>query len=448
MRQNPKNILFEIKKYLISFNKQKYSPDFNTSYYLCPTSNSIGLYLLKKIANISHDNFFSNLSLIIKDLASILNFINSSVIYKNIRSDYKNIVVTWATKENFKLNGVFKDKYFNIESHKLKKTLWFIIYLGDEIPQKINDDIIILKQNKKSFNLLKFLPFFANNLKFLILNFNYFLSSVSGFNFSSNIVLENIKPFLNSSNVQNLFMPYEGQPFQNRLIQFIKEKKLKIKTIGYIHALPLALPAHYIHKRFSPDEIIVNGKDQYYCFNQILGWKKAKIKILPSFRFTTSNIKAKNLIYLPYLVKKPNLILKSLKNLVRDSHINIKKMRVRNHPLSSRFVINLKLKHKIKDLIKNSPESLTKNKKNSLIFIGSSGAIIEALERGFKVIQIAEEPLIDTYSEKIWPSIKQKKISKNIYTYTLKKKGNLIKFGSKKNNLSFIKSINYIKSYY
>ena len=73
-----------------------------------------------------------------------------------------------------------------------------------------------------------------------------------------------------------------------------------------------------------------------------------------------------------------------------------------------------------------------------MIFIGASGAIIEALERGSEVIQICETPLFDVYSSKIWSSIKTKKIEKNIYTYKLKKRGNLIKLGNKKNNLKKI----------
>ena len=80
-------------------------------------------------------------------------------------------------------------------------------------------------------------------------------------------------------------MPYEGQPFQNKIIAFLKINNFKTKTIGYIHSPPLALPTNFINKMFSPHKLIVNGKDQYYCFSKILGWKKSQIKILPSFRF-------------------------------------------------------------------------------------------------------------------------------------------------------------------
>ena len=70
----------------------------------------------------------------------------------------------------------------------------------------------------------------------------------------------------------------------------------------------------------------------------------------------------------------------------------------------------------------------------SMIYVPAkfaAAAIIEALERGEKVLQIVELPLFDLYSEKLWPSISTKKICKNVYLYKLKKKGNLIKLGNK-----------------
>ena len=92
----------------------------------------------------------------------------------------------------------------------------------------------------------------------------------------------------------------------------------------------------------------------------------------------------------------------------------------------------------IENLIKDAVSVKSKNKENFLIFIGSSGAIIEALERGNKVIQISDQPILDIYSDAIWPSIKRTKLSDNIFLYNLKKKGDLIKLGSNIKNLSKI----------
>ena len=68
--------------------------------------------------------------------------------------------------------------------------------------------------------------------------------------------------------------------------------------------------------------------------------------------------------------------------------------------------------------------------KNKLsIFIGSTSSPIEALERGVEVLHICDDPVFQSYSSALWPSIKVKKIDENTYVYQLLKKGNLIQLG-------------------
>ena len=129
-------------------------------------------------------------------------------------------------------------------------------------------------------------------------------------------------------------------------------------------------------------------------------------------------------------MKNLDLVTENIEYLIKKI-INIQEYETRNHP-ASKSKVNLELIHKINKL-KNIYANNSNNfkYKNYLLFIGSSGAIIEALERGEKVLQIVELPLFDLYSEKLWPSISTKKICKNVYLYKLKKKGNLIKLGNK-----------------
>ena len=130
-------------------------------------------------------------------------------------------------------------------------------------------------------------------------------------------------------------------------------------------------------------------------------------------------------------MKNLDLVIENIEYLIKNKMINIQEYETRNHP-ASKSKVNLELIHKINKL-KNIYANNSNNfkYKNYLLFIGSSGAIIEALERGEKVLQIVELPLFDLYSEKLWPSISTKKICKNVYLYKLKKKGNLIKLGNK-----------------
>ena len=69
------------------------------------------------------------------------------------------------------------------------------------------------------------------------------------------------------------------------------------------------------------------------------------------------------------------------------------------------------------------------------IFVGASGGIVEALERGYKVMHICEFPIIDFYSDKIWSSIKTKQLSPNLFLYEIKKTGNIIRLGNKPKSL-------------
>lgn len=430
------NLLLKIRKYFLILNNYNYKPKYNSIFYLASYSNFIGSYVLKKIANIQNNNFLKNFIIILKDIIFSLKYMNHSLYFNNIPAKYDKLIVTWAFKDNFDQKGNLIDRYLNTNSDKLKNTIWFVVYMSDKIPNKVGKNIILLTRNEKiSLNVFKLFKFLISNVIFIFKDLNYFLFSVSNYNFFSVQILNKLKPFL-TSELKYLLMPYEGQPFQNNIIAFLKKKKFKTQIIGYIHSPPLALPSNFIYKSFSPDKIILNGKDQIHCFTKLLGWKKSKIKLLPSFRFLKSVTKAKNIIYLPLAVREPQIILRSLEYLTRNNYINIKNFKTKNHPASFNSEKNLKLIETIQKLKKNNKiDKFKKVKDDYLVFIGNSGGIIEALERGLKVIQIVEFPLFDIYSSKIWPSIMRKKISENIYLYSLRKKGNLIKLGDKKNTI-------------
>ena len=427
------HLLLNIRKYFSNFKSSNYEPQYDSLFYLATYSNFIGSYILRKLARTKSLSFFNNFSIVIKDIFFSLNYLNFSLSKKKIQNDYNQIIVTWAFENNFDKRGNLIDRYLNISSNKLKKTLWFVIYMSEKLPKKFNNNIILLKKNnKKSLNFFAIFKFIFKNVKFIFKNFFYFLSSISNYNFFSFTLISNLKVFLNSK-IKYLIMPYEAQPFQNNIIAFLKNHHYKIKTIGYIHSPPLALPSNFVYKSFSPDKIILNGKDQIYCFSKILGWKKSKIKLLPSLRFLKTKKNIVKTIYLPLSIRNPKIVLKSLNFLIENNYIDIKNYLIKNHPAAFKSTKNLKLKKSIEKLKENLKKNNEKINSKYLIFIGSSGGIIEALERGSKVIQIVEFPLFDIYSNRIWPSIIRRKVNENIYIYSLRKKGNLIKLGNKKN---------------
>tara|TARA_B100000242_G_C43048574_1_gene489619 strand:- start:120 stop:1451 length:1332 start_codon:yes stop_codon:yes gene_type:complete len=430
-------LLKKMRKYFSKYENQFFRPKFNSIFYFATYSNFIGSYVIKKLAKIYDKNIFSNLNLIFKDFFFSLSYINNYLRFKSIPEKFNKLIITWAFYENFDKKGNLIDRYLNKNSKLEKNTLWFVIYMDRKIPKNIGKNVILFcKKEKKSFNVLLLFGFFIRNIKYLLKDLNYFLFSISNHNFLSGVILEKLKPFLNSK-LKYVLIPYEGQPFQNNIIAYLKKKKYKIKTIGYIHSPPLAFPSNFIYKKnSSPDKIILNGKDQVYCFNKILGWKKSSIKLLPSFRFLQSSVKVKKIIYLPLQIRQRFIVLNSLKYLIENNLVNIINFKIRNHPGGLNSRQNLLLIRDIEKLkIKYKNYSFLKTKQDFLIFIGNSGGIIEALERGSKVIQIAEFPLFEIYSNRIWPSIIRKKINENIYIYSLKKKGNLIKLGNNKRGI-------------
>ena len=438
MKESQINLIRVTRRFFSSFNNGNYFPYKDSIFYLATYSNFIGSSILSSLSGDKRESLFHNSINIIKDILYSLNYNNYKTYIPKKSFLYDKIIVTWAFSNNFNKDGSLRDRYFNIDSKDLKKTLWFVVYLSKNNPQKIADNIIIFKPTtKKSLNPFGIIKIMFKNIFFIFKNFKYYLALVSNSNYLAEILIKEINPFLNDK-IKYILMPFEGQTFQNRLIYLIKEKYAKIKTIGYIHSPPLAMPANFIHKNNSPDQIILSGKDQLYCFTKILGWNKSCIKILPSFRFRKSQKKLNNTIFFPLTVQSPTNILHALKFLDENNFINLKEYKVKNHPAAFNSKKNIKTLNQIEILISNLKNKNRSIKDKYLIFIGNSGGIIEALERGAKVIQICEFPLFDIYSNKIWPSVNSKKIKNNIFAYELKKRGNLIKFGNKKNNLKKI----------
>ena len=438
------SLIKKTKFFQKNFDNEKYLPDKNSIFYISPYNDYIGSYILRKISNNNKYSIFRNFKIIIKDFLYSLNYINHKIKFNNNNINYKKIFITWALDNNFNSDGSLNDRYLNINSKQIKNSLWIVIFVGTKIPKKIDDNIVLfVARTKKSLNILTLLKFFLKQLNYIFKNFFYFLFSISSYNFFSEIFLKKTKKFI-KNDTKMIIMPFEGQPFQNRLINYIHNNHKNIKTIGYIHSLPLGLPTNFIYKKNGcPQKIILNGKDQNYCFKRYFGWKQSSIVLSPSFRFLISREnKKKGTIFLPIEIKNSKFLINNLIELINKKKLNIKNYEIRNHPASKNSKSNLKFIEKIKSLKKNINFSNSHNRKNNFaIFVGGGGAIIESLERGNSVMQICNINEFDSFSNKMYPNLIVKKLSKNIFEYRLKKRGNLVKFGNKKNNLKKIKDL-------
>ena len=216
-------------------------------------------------------------------------------------------------------------------------------------------------------------------------------------------------------------MPYENQPFQSLIINYIKKNFLTIKTIGYIHSFP-SFPSHFLKSDNSPHKIILNSIDQKIAFRKYLKWNDDQIQVLPSTRFfeNTTNLK-ENIIYLPIDFDSPHKILFNFKEmLLIEKKINFSKFKIRNHPAANNSKKHQKLINDLYSIVKNEENIEFNSKEKVAVFIGSTGAVIEALKHNFKVIHIGENSLFDLYHNFMWPSIDIDFINEKIVKYKIK----------------------------
>ncbi len=316
MSSNQISLIKKTKKFISIFQTKNFGPYNNSIFYLGNTATYVGSYILDSLSK-KKKNFFSNFLIILKDFLYSSNFNNYKILKPLKRIKYNKIIITWAFENNFEKDGSLNDRYFNINSKQTSKILWFIIFQGKKVPKKINDNLVLLiPEVKKSFNFLKVINHNFKHFSFLFKNFRYFLTLISNYNYFADIFIKTIREFL-VKELKFIITPYEGQPFQQKLFKKIKDEDKKLKIIGYAHAPPLPLPTNLIFKSGSPDQIIVNGKDQKYCFNKILGWKKSKIKVFPSFRFFKSNRKPENIIFLPLNIRNIHEVLSNFEKLIK-----------------------------------------------------------------------------------------------------------------------------------
>jgi hypothetical protein len=427
--------IIKAKDYLLNFNK-KSSIKNNSIFYFATFVGSIGFYIFDRIAKKKND-FFKNFIMILKDVFYTYNFTGCEIYFSDkILNNYDNIYLTWASYSNFKNDGSLNDKYLNINSKDLVKTLIIAIYKDEKLPLKLNDNILIFQTKKNKIGFIEIIKNIFKNLNYIIFNYYFFLAKISSHNFFSEILLKKTR-FLLNKKIKFFLTPYEGQPFQNQFIMQLKKINKEIKCIGYIHSPPIPIPSNYINKKYSPDFIILNGKDQKTCFNKFLGWPKSKIKLLPSFRFLKSKKNKKRVIFLPYNIINVNKIINSLNYIIENNIINHEEYVIRSHPAIKSRNSGKIINHFNK--LKKKNNSSNEIKSHFLIFIGNSGGIIEYLERGYRVIHILDDDFYDFYSNELWPSIISTKLCNGIYIYKIKKKGNLIKLGdSKKHSIKKI----------
>ena len=131
------NVVTYVRSYLKKIKKQNISEFKSVFCYFSTWAPCPGLSKLRSL----EQSFFGNLSLffsIFKGIISISRQSNFKIINNKIRNKKTKLIVTWAYKNNFLPNGSLQDRYFNTNSRIIKEAVWYVIYMDEEIPKKID----------------------------------------------------------------------------------------------------------------------------------------------------------------------------------------------------------------------------------------------------------------------------------------------------------------------
>ena len=409
----------QLQKTIIDFvikknNKKNYSNDM-FSYYAF-FEKTPGYFLIKSFLRKRY-----YLNYIFSLIRYFIGIANTKVNYiTRIKKDNKkkNIIVSWAFQNNFDENGVYADKYLKKKSNENKENIWLLIYMDKTLPKKIDDNLILVY---KTTSVLKKIIFFYSYILNLF-KINFFklkiFKKMNSFSSTSSQLLEILKKNINTKNVSELLVVYEGQPFQKDIIFFFKEQNKDVKIQGYDHSAPTPLPLNLIYDKYSPNELLITGNAQKIFYNKFLSWPSEKLKIIKSLRFRDEekSFYTKK-IFFPYEIRSPKKYLESIIYLSKLENLNTHI--IRNHPLQFNSKKHLELSKDIDSIILAENKNKIENK-NFSIFLGQTTAVLIALDLGITCYHICPDPIFDSYSEELWKTIEVKKLSKNLFKYTSK----------------------------
>ena len=385
--------------------------------------NSILIYLKNFIGIGFHHNY---------------TLLNSSAEF--VGNNHKSLIVSWCKKKNFSSDGEYQDNYINLNSKFSKNLIWFLISVDNFEPKKIKGNINILIKKKKSFSILflfrKVIDIALQN-KFSIRKIYHYLSVQYIF---SDIVNKHILNLIRKKNFKNVVMPYEGQPYQNRIFYLSKKNIKNINNFAYLHCAPWPIQVDLINKHVPIDKFYVSGDTQRKVLIRNYGWSPKKIFSIPSLRYNLKNVKDySKFIFLPYrLSNNKRMVEKFEKFLKTIPAKTLNNLKVRQHPLNLKNKSDIKLKETVTRIIKKYKNKFnsSKNLKTSIFFGPPGGAIIEALENGAQAIHFPEDEIFDVYNNDLFPEIEVSELYKDVYKYSLNKKGKIFHLLKKKNKIS------------
>jgi len=412
----------------------------NSSFcYFAHWGYTLGTAKLKlKLEGISY--LFSYLKIILLNFLGVSTLSNYTTIKHDINyKKYKNLVITNVSKKDFKSNGSCFDPWFQTNSRNVPNTLWFLNCIDNYIPKSFDKNIIIFARKK---TLLRHdFSFFLINFFKTLLKFKFSIKKVlhefSVHSQFSNIISEKILYEVSRGKFKNIINSYEAQPFQNSVFKKVKKFDEKIITHGFFHTALSPMSTSLIYRSGAPDKLLISGKYSKEYLSKYLSWPKKKIKVVPSFRYNNKNItNMSGFIYLPFNFFNLKKITNEFENYLKKCKPNsLNKLKIKNHTYANNSQKHKELIYKLESIIDTYKNRFTlKKKQKKSIIIGATSTVIVALQSSVEVIHICENPIFESYNEKLWKTLKVKQIGDNTFIYKQKIKNSLVKF-TKNNNM-------------
>lgn len=378
---------------------------------------------------------------VLKSIVLISTLSNYKIFKPKKKIIFDKIIFTWAKKKDFR-KGIFYDSFSNLNSKKTANVIFFVIYSDYLLPVQTPNNVIIFYKSSNSYNFIFLLSIFFKKINNLFSTPSLFFHYFSYQTIFAEIISKFFFATLNLSKVKKVIMPYEGQPFQNFIFKNIKNKYLKIKTIGFVHSMIPALPLNFIKREGSPDKMYVSSLSQKNIFVQYLGWKKKYITITNSIRIKKKLKKNQpQAFYFAMYIFKLNKIYSCIDRyfyFVKKNSLPI--IKIKKHPQMLNAYQQTFLSKKIKFLFSNyKSRFLKKCKKKISFFLGPTSSFLQFLENRIESIHFTSMPTLDLYTNMLWRYIKPVEVSHDIYRYSLLKKNKIIKLSNDNYNLKTAK---------
>ena len=433
-------LILKVKQYLlllkqIGIDTSKSSFCYLSTYGINPGQAKLLLWLKK---NNSILNYYKTVIIHILAISSFQNY----TITKFIKKKYNNLFLTWGRKKNFK-NNYFYDDFLKARSDFFQDSIFFVIYLDDDLPKRIPKNVILFHKKNKSRSVLFLLKKIIQTI--LRNNFNlnktfHYLSSQTVF---AELMNEQVTQIQNDTKFKKIIMPYEGQPYQNFVIKNLTKKIINFKSIGVIHSILPALPLNLVKREGSPNHIYVSGDGQKEVLIKYCGWSNKEIFLTKSLRFNKKlDRKISGSIFFPINLNKVNKISNYFeKFLIGRKEKSLPIMKTRNHPQMKESKNHQLLEVCLNKLFKKYKNKFNPNiKQNVCLFIGTTSAVIEFLEKNVLIIHLPIHDEFDIYTRKIWRRIQT--LNKNgVFYYKKEMKNKLVELSD--DNYSF-KKLNII----